>query len=140
MGLTDKDIENANRRGELRRAGKLVATAARYDHASNRIVVVLESGVELSFPPQHAEGLAEATPAQLADIELSPSGLGIHFRELDADLYVPTLIHGVLGSKRWMASQIGRLGGQAASVAKSAAARENGRLGGRPRTKEAAKP
>lgn len=140
MELSDKDIEAANRRGELRRAGRLVATAARYDRDLNRVVVTLASEVEISFPPQYAEGLAGATPEQLADIEVSPSGLGIHFRTLDADLYVPTLIHGTLGSKEWMASQIGRLGGQASSVAKAAAARENGRLGGRPRTKQVAKP
>jgi len=33
------------------------------------------------------------------------------------------------GKKRWMASQMGELGGRASSDAKKAASRENGKLG-----------
>jgi hypothetical protein len=63
----------------------------------------------------------------------APSGFGIHFPVLDADLYVPGILEGFLGSKRWMASRLGQLGGQSRSRAKRAASRANGRLGGRPR-------
>ena len=38
----------------------------------------------------------------------------------------------LLGSRRWMAAQLGKAGGKAASDAKSAALRANGKLGGRP--------
>jgi hypothetical protein len=51
---------------------------------------------------------------------------------LDADLYVPALLEGVLGSRRWMAARLGAVGGQARTQAKAAAARANGRRGGRP--------
>jgi len=51
-------------------------------------------------------------------------------------LYVPALVKGVLGTKQWM-SQIGTAGGRAATVAKAAAARANGKLGGRPRKSRA---
>jgi len=68
-----------------------------------------------------------------ADIEISPAGLGLHWRRLDADLYVPALLQGVFGSKSWMARQLGAEGGRARTVAKVAASRENGRKGGRPR-------
>lgn len=57
----------------------------------------------------------------------------MHVPAIDADIYIPALVEGFLGSKRWMAAQNGKLGGQAASAAKGAAARENGKLGGRPR-------
>ena len=67
------------------------------------------------------------------DAEISPSGLGIHFPRLDADLYIPALLEGFLGSKRWMASQMGKVGGKVSSDAKTAAARKNGKLGGRPK-------
>jgi len=80
-----------------------------------------------------AKGLAGASPDDLAKIEISPTGLGLHWPRLDADLYVPALLQGVLGSRSWMAAQMGAAGGKARSAAKSAAARKNGRKGGRPR-------
>lgn len=61
-------------------------------------------GLEFSFPPALAEGLADAAPADLADIVISPTGLGLHWPKLDADLYVPALLQGVFGSQRWMAA------------------------------------
>ena len=79
------------------------------------------------------EGLEDAKPLQLSSIEISPSGFGLNFPELDADLYVPGILEGLLGSKKWMASRLGRIGGQSTSRAKKAASRINGRLGGRPR-------
>jgi len=77
--------------------------------------------------------LETAKPSQLNEIEITPSGFGIHFPKLDADLYVPGLLEGFLGSKRWMASRLGQAGGQSRSSAKRAASRANGRLGGRPK-------
>ena len=64
---------------------------------------------------------------------MSPSGLGIYFPELDVDFYLPSLLEGFLGSKQWMAAQMGKAGGKATAAAKAAAARANGKLGGRPR-------
>ena len=82
--------------------------------------------------PRDAQGLERAKPRQLDVIEISPSGLGIHFPKLDADIYLPALLEGFLGSKRWIAAEHGKLGGSASSTAKAAAARRNGKLGGRP--------
>ena len=79
------------------------------------------------------QGLEHAKPKQLAKIEISPSGLGLHFPDLDADIYLPGLLEGFLGSRRWMAAQLGKAGGSVTSRAKAAAVRENGKLGGRPR-------
>ena len=71
-------------------------------------------------------------------IEISPSGLGIHFPRVDADIYLPALLETMLGSKRWMAADVGRIGGTASTKVKAAAARRNGKLGGRPKKKPAA--
>ena len=84
-----------------------------------------------------AEGLADAPRSKLTKIEISPNGLGLHWPQLDADLYVPALIEGAFGSHRWM-QQIGELGGSARSPAKAKASRENGKRGGRPKDNEAA--
>jgi hypothetical protein len=47
-------------------------------------------------------------------------------------VYVPALFEGVYGSKAWM-KQAASVAGATRSAAKSAAARENGKKGGRPR-------
>ena len=99
----------------------------------SRVVIELSSGLSIAFKPQLAQGLEHATPDQLRTIDISPSGLGLHFPALDADLYLPGLLQGFLGSRRWMAAQLGRAGGRAKSAAKTAAARANGKLGGRPK-------
>lgn len=109
------------------------AVTARYDRRTARVIVGLNTGVEIAFPARMAEGLADASPAELSDIEISPAGLGLHWPKRDADVYVPALLQGVFGSKHWMAAQLGSVGGKARSHAKADAARENGRKGGRPR-------
>jgi Protein of unknown function (DUF2442) len=96
-------------------------------------VVNLNTGVQLSVPTQNIEGLADAQAEDLAQIEISPAGLGLHWPKLDADVYVPALLQGVFGSKKWMAALLGASGGKSTSAAKTAAARLNGQKGGRPR-------
>lgn len=132
MAITEREFELAHCRAqELREQG--YATAARYDRRRSRVVVSLNTGVEVTFPVELAEGLAGATDDDVADVEIMPSGLGLHWPKLDADLYVPALLAGVFGTRRWMASQLGAEGGRVQSPAKAASSRKNGRKGGRPR-------
>ncbi len=126
-------IEKANRRAAERKASTPVATAARYDRKANRVILSLNTNLEIMFSPKNAQGLEHAKPSQLEPIEISPSGYGIHFPKLDADLYLPALLEGFLGSRKWMAARLGAQGGRARTTAKVAAARANGTLGGRPR-------
>ena len=130
--LTDEQFELAKQRGEARLQGPRAVTA-HYDAGRGRIVIALSTGVELGLAPRDVEGLAGASVDSLKSIEIDNQGFGIHFPKLDADLYVPALLEGVLGSRRWMAARLGAAGGQARSSAKATAARENGQLGGRPR-------
>ena len=127
------NFERANRRAARLQSSAPRIIAADYDHARGQVVIHLSSRMDLSFSPCDAEGLENAKPAQLEVMEVSPSGLGVHFPKLDADLYLPGLIEGFLGSKRWMASRLGQIGGISKSPAKRAAARANGALGGRPK-------
>jgi hypothetical protein len=78
---------------------------ARFDRHTGRIVIQLSSRMEISFSPRDAEWLENATSAELELIEISPSGYGIHFPRLDADLHLPALLAGHLGSERWMAAR-----------------------------------
>jgi hypothetical protein len=127
------DFEQATRRASEMHARIPHALAARYDRKTGRIVIHLSSRLIVSFSPDDVEGLEDARASQLEKIEISPSGFGIHFPALDADLYVPGLLEGFLGSKAWMASRLGRLGGRSSSAAKKSASRANGKLGGRPK-------
>ena len=138
MAASDYQIRQAEKRMQARMNSTARATSARYDRRGARIVVGLNTGLELAFPPSLAEGLAGAKPADLAVIEITPTGLGVHWPRLDADLYVPALMNGVFGSRRWMASLLGKARGKATRPAKKAAARANGKLGGRPRKSVAA--
>lgn len=131
--VTRDEVKRANTRAVRRHAAGPTAVAAHYDRRNDRVVVSLSSGIDISFSPRNAQGLDKAKAVELNEIEISPSGLGLHFPKLDADLYLPPLLEGFLGSKRWMASRLGERGGQARSEAKTAASRRNGKLGGRPR-------
>jgi len=132
------DFESANQRAKDIQSSMPRAVAAHFDRKNRRIVIQLSSNLDVSFSPENAQGLEDATPAQLQEIQISPSGLGIHFPRLDADLYLPAILEGFLGSKQWMASRLGQAGGKARSAAKKAASRVNGRLGGRPKRKNRA--
>ena len=109
------------------------ATAAHYDRKSKSVIIKLSNGLGIFFSPEDAQGLEGATAAQLSDVELSPSGLGLHFEKLDADIWIPSLLEGVFGSRKWMAARLGAEGGKSRSAPKRNAARANGALGGRPR-------
>lgn len=107
-----------------------VAVAARC--RAGMIFVELSSGVEVRFPVRLVQGLQNGNPKDLAEIRVEARGLGLHWPRLDVDLHVPSLLQGILGTRRWMA-EIGKLGGSVTSAAKAKAAAENGKLGGRPK-------
>ncbi|MSQ53371.1 MAG: DUF2442 domain-containing protein [Betaproteobacteria bacterium] len=128
--LSKTSLERARRKGaEILKQGP-VAVAARY--RAGMILVELSSGVEVRFPIRLAEGLENGNPKDLSEIRIEARGLGLHWPRLDVDLYVPSLLRGVLGTRKWMA-EIGRMGGGVTSAAKAKASAENGKLGGRPK-------
>jgi hypothetical protein len=129
----NREFAGANERGRQLQAAGPRAIGARYDRNRGRIVIQLEPNLELSFPATEAQGLEKAKPSQLDRIEISPSGFGLHFPKLDADFWVPALLEGILGSRKWMAARLGHAGGKSRSRAKREASKMNGKLGGRPK-------
>lgn len=111
---------------------------ARHGSRPSRIIITLTDGIEMAFPVQLLEGLAGARSENLKKIEISPAGTGLYWPDLDVDLYVPGLLSGVLGSRKWMAALMGAAGGSVRSPAKTVSSRENGRKGGRPRKRDVA--
>jgi hypothetical protein len=127
LGMT----EVARARGTLSHEPGLKATGARYDPRKKLIVVELANGTSFAFPPSLAQGLADARAADLAKIELTPLGAGLHWPRLDADLTVEGLLAGMFGGRAWMRAHAARAG-STKSPATAAAARANGAKGGRP--------
>lgn len=115
------------------------ATSAVYNPDTGLVCIRLSNGIVIGLPAAQTQGLEVASTKDLSAIRISPSGYGIHFPKLDVDLYLPALMEGIFGTKAWMAER-GRKGGQAATKAKKAAARANGKLGGRPRKAEKVAP
>ena len=133
MAISKGEFTAANDRAVARLGKAPKAVAGRYDRRIGRVVIDLASGLEIAFKPHDAQGLELAKPEHPACIEISPSGFGLHFPALDADLYLPEMLESFLGSRRWMAARMGKAGGSAATDAKAEAARANGKLGGRPK-------
>ena len=133
MAQSKTDLSKVEARGREMLATEIRAGAARYDPASGRIILDLTNGCSYAFPADLVEDLHEAAPADLAKVEVDGAGFNLHWPRLDVDLYVPLLVAGIFGTRRWMSGELARLAGRSRSPAKAAAARANGRKGGRPR-------
>jgi hypothetical protein len=127
---TDAEIEAALERAKLHDSDPRAQTVEHIP-ALNLLIVGLSNQRRLVLPIEDVQGLEKATHEQIENYELLGRGTGISFPELDVDLYVPALIEGVYGNRRWMA-QLGKKGGRAKTEAKRRAARTNGAKGGRP--------
>ena len=135
--LDEASFAKATQRGRRILSSGPVAKMARYE--TGRIHVELNNGCAFAFPVEQTQGLAGAKVSDLRKIEVTAAGLGLYWPTLDVDLFVPTLVKAVLGTKLWMA-HLGKIGGTARSDIKAAAARVNGKLGGRPRKPGALEP
>jgi hypothetical protein len=130
---TDAQLDRAIERARHLRQGPL-AKEIEYRSGSglDLFILKLTDGTRCVLPREDLQGLQSGTKQQLARVEIVGGGTGLHWPDLDADLYVPALLRGIYGNKLWMA-KIGRKGGLARSTAKKQASRANGKLGGRPR-------
>jgi hypothetical protein len=128
---TDAEIDAAIERAKLLDGEPLAKTAV-YIPSLKVLMVRLTNGRRLVLPIEDLQGVENATAKQLQNIEILGRGTGINFPDIDAGFYVPSLIEGVYGNRRWM-SELGKRGGSARTEAKQIASRANGAKGGRPR-------
>lgn len=127
---SDAEIDAAIARGRLHEMPR--AVQASYDHAADEVLVQFENGVRMAFPRRLLQGLETASPDELGEVVIAGPGTGLYWPNLDIGHYVRGLVDGVFGTRKWM-QQLGKRGGAVKTSAKSAAARENGKKGGRPR-------
>ena len=139
LDWVDKELARyAGASAEGRRAAQTEPRAAEASFSVRRsaLRIVLTNGAVLAIPVRLIRGLDGAPQQALRDVEVLGNGGGLHWESLDLDLSVPALVAAVLAGPAWMA-ELGRIGGQKSSAAKAAAARRNGRKGGRPRAAQA---
>jgi hypothetical protein len=126
---TDDEFDRAVKRAKRAREGPLVTSVEYRPGAGlDLLILKLSDGRRHMIPREDLQGLQSGTREQIAHIEIVGGGTGLHSPDLDADLYVPALLRGIYGNKKWMA-EIGRRGGSVRSVAKKRAARVNGGRG-----------
>jgi hypothetical protein len=135
---TNTEIDRAIERAKnVRREPLVTGVEYRPGPGLDLFVLRLSDGHRHVIPREELQGLQSATKEQIAQVEILGGGTRLHWPALDVDFYVPGLLRGVHGNKKWMA-EIGRSGGSVKSAAKKRAARVNGLKGGRPRRKEVA--
>jgi hypothetical protein len=129
---TDAEIDAAIERAKEWELYRPVATAVDYDAETDELAISFKSGVKLLVPRKLLQGLENAVPALVANVAIGDYGARLHWRKLNVSHYVPYLLEGVFGNRRWQ-SEVARKGGLVRSEAKARAARRNGSKGGRPR-------
>lgn len=78
------------------------AQTVRIDAEHRTLIVTLNDGRAMSLRIDELQEIHGASPDQLQNVEITPQGFGLHWEELDADLYIPALARGVYGTRRWM--------------------------------------
>jgi len=101
--VTQQEHEDAVARGQEMLRTRPRAIHARFDAQNNAVVISLNWGYSITFPPERCQDLANANPVDLAEIEITQPGFGVYFPRLDADLWVPGLAQGVFGTRQWEA-------------------------------------
>jgi hypothetical protein len=101
VSITDEEIEAA-----LEEAKEFDdeprAASAEYVSATDAVMIHLSTGGRLIIPREDLQGLENATPRQLAEIQLWGGGISLSWPQLDVDHYLPHLLEHRYGSDAWM--------------------------------------
>jgi uncharacterized protein DUF2442 len=126
----------ASRAGRWAAENELRAVRAAYRTRADALWIELTNGAVITIPRKLIPDLKRAATSDVQSVEVLGRGSGLHWESLDLDLSVPGLVSSVFAGPEWMA-ELARVGGRRLSAAKAAAARRNGRKGGRPRIRGA---
>jgi hypothetical protein len=127
-----ENFARASRAGKQAAKTEARASTVEYRSKERALQIKLTNGAAITLPVKLVPSLRRAASRDIRAVEILGRGSGLHFESLDLDLSVPGLFSTVLTGPEWLA-ELGRVGGRRSSAAKAAAARKNGRKGGRPR-------
>jgi len=132
----DKELRTnfarASRAGRRAAKSEPRAAYAWYSGREHALRIGLTNGATVTLPVKLIPQLRRAARHDVRTVEILGRGGGLHWERLDLDLSVPGLLSSMFARPEWLA-ELGRIGGRKSSAAKAAAARRNGRKGGRPR-------
>jgi hypothetical protein len=128
---TDAEIDAAIARAKSYDIFRPRAVSATFDARNDSLKIELATGIQIIIPRRVLQGLEDASARQVASVQIGEDELSLHWESLDVDHYIPYLLEGFLGTRKWM-TELGKMGGASRSPAKQAASRKNGRKGGRP--------
>lgn len=129
---TEDELQRAIEAGHRRRVSERRAARVRYDADRDAVEIELTDGAGVRLPRAMIEEFRQVSPADLAELRVSPAGYGIVLDKHDINISVHGLVV-ALATAGDMAASLGKLGDAARSAAKRASARANGAKGGRPR-------
>jgi len=131
--ISDEELARVRRETRARDAVEPRILKAHYDEAAKRLMLEMRGGATVSTAVRMIPSLAKATAAELAGVKVVSRGAALHWDELDVQMTTLALLQ-IIFRFRTVADGA-RRAGQTSSLRKTAAARENGRKGGRPKIK-----
>jgi len=133
--ITAKSIDRAMAAEAERAEHEHHARAVWYDRAHDAVVLLLRDGRVFGAERARIPSLADTTPRQLRTLQVTEDGAFLVLSTCDLHINVDGLVTRLLeGSPAALRRSAARSAGSTTSAAKTAAARRNGRLGGRPRS------
>jgi hypothetical protein len=132
--ITEKTVAQAIVSEAVRAASEHCARAAWYDRMHDAVILLLRDGRVFGAERAGIPSLAEANPRQLRTLQVTDDGAFLWMPPLDLHISVDGLVTRLVeSSPATLRRSAAKSAGTATSPAKAAAARRNGRLGGRPR-------
>ncbi len=127
---SDAALERIRRQTKAKHASEPHAVAVHYDAATGLLHIKLRNGASVAAPARKLRGLKNADDEQLAKVRIE-NGRALFWDALDVQFSLIAALAAITGLTT--ASDSAQRAGKVRSEKKAAAARANGKMGGRPR-------
>jgi hypothetical protein len=129
---TDAEIDAAIKKASAYSRTGTKIVEARYLRVQDALLVRLSTGALMQLPRKSISALRLARPKDLARVEIGPAGASIWFEPGDVGVEIEDVLLAAAGASALRTAGARALG-SVTTKKKAAAARSNGKRGGRPR-------